>query len=647
MSTLELLRSDVPFEMKYAHDDESELLTPTESAINSVIFRLCGVFRMPIKKKYSVTSYYVNGFLNKRSISMAYSAILDDFLMEYNHDIKYRLEDIATATIMSGFNEIYNDVALESRRHDGSVLMTELLDIQMEPKLLEAIAFLNDNPQPQHVSTIFSTLKDIIFSKKHRKNGVAIAYLSETVSPRQLNQCLGVRGFASDLDNRIYQTPIATSYTLGLRDIKDASKESRGAAIALKNSTDAITKSETFARETQMITEIVDELTREDCGTTDGLIFHVRPPGMTDANEKFAGDLRGIVGQYYKLRPEDDWKLIRSGDSRLFGQTIILRTALSCKAKHKNQICIACYGKFGYHIPKGFNVGHWSCSKMNEPASQSLLSTKHYLVSADGGVTSMTGEDLHYFRTDKHNKIFLNFDMRKYKEIKILVPDEALSGLSNIQDEDTLLSAEIWNVSHVKEFTLELVSNTGEYTKHTVRLSKYAKTGVFSNFFVSHAINKYEHSGRNYVINLKGFNTKKPLVLVPDVVFDYSEYNKELRKVLQDSKTREGEKIYTAGQLTKALYSLINVKLYAHVSALAVIAYAMTAEDAKNEDYRLVRGVEAPVTTASTLLNKRTLALSLAYGKVDTLFKIDVTDQYNAETHPLAVLFDPAGMMNN
>jgi len=644
METSEVLNFNELTDMKYV--DGSEMLTPTELVINVIIFKLCSVLRMPIKNRYSVTSYYVNGFLNKRSISSAYSAILDDFLMYHNQDIDYRLEELATVTIMRGFNEIYNDVALASRRYDGSVLLTELLDIQMEPKLMESIKFLNDNPKPEYVNSVFDTLKDIIFSKEYRQNGVAIAYLSETVSPRQLNQCLGVRGFASDLDNRIYQTPIATSYALGMRNIEDAAKESRGAAIALKNSTDAITKSETFARETQMITEIIDTLSRDDCGAVDGLVFHVRPPGLTDANEKFSGDLKGIVGQYYKYKIEDPWTLIKPGDKHLFGKTVILRTALSCKAKHKNTICIECYGKFGYHIPAGFNVGHWSCSKMNEPASQSLLSTKHYLVSADGGVTIMTGEDLDFFRTDRHNKIYLNLDMRKYKEIRLLVPEEALSGLTNIQDEDTLLSAEIWNVSHVKEFTLELVSNDGVHTKHTVRLSKYAKTGVFSNIFVSHAIKRYEHVNKNYTISLKGFNTKKPLVLVPDVVFDYSEYNKELRKVLQDSKTREGEKIYTAGQLTKALYNLINIKLYAHVSALATIAYAMTAEDVKNDNYKLVRGVDAPIATASTLLNKRTLALSLAYGKVDTLFKVDVTNQDDTETHPLAVLFDPAGVMN-
>jgi len=645
MTCTEILESDQPFTMKYVAEDKEELLTPAEMAINNIVFRLCSILKLPILQKYSVTSYYVNGFLNKNSISKAYSAILNTFLLETDTDTRYRLEDDVTYCILRGFNDIYNDVALESRRFDGSVLLTELLDIQMEPALLDSIDNLRRDPKPNNVTKIFDTLKEIVFSDRHRDNGVAIAYLSETVAPRQLNQCLGVRGFASDLDNRIYQNPIATSYTLGLRDITDAAKESRGAAIALKNSTDAITKSETFARETQMITEIIDTLVRTDCGSTKGLIFYVRPPGMTDANEAFSGDLKGIIGQYYKLRPEDKWSRI-TRDTDISGNTIILRTSLSCELTNKNEICIECYGKLGYHIPEGFNVGHWSCTKMNEPSTQSLLSTKHYMVSADGGVTEVTGEDTIYFRTDKHNRIFLNLDMRKYKEVKLMVPEEALSGLTNIQDEDTLLSAEIWNVSHVKEFTLELVTLKGELFKHTMRLSKYAKTGVFSNAFVAHAISRYTLKNKHYEINVKGFNIKKPLIMVPDVVFDYSEYNKELRKVLQDSKSREGEKIYTAGQLTKALYSLINTKLYAHISSLATIAYAMTTKDAKNGDYRLERGIDAPISTSSIILNKRTMALSLAYGKVDSLFKIDITSQETTETHPLAVLFDPVGVMN-
>ena len=639
MTIKDILSSDTHFVMKYV--DGEEKLTPGEMAINKVIFKLPSFLKLPIKKKYSIVNYFTNGMFSKKTISNAYTAILKD-IFENDIDIHLRLEDDITKIILLGVEEIQNQIALKSPEHEGSIILSELIDIQMEPELLKSIDTLDKSPSPANVSKVFDTVKKIIFSEKYKNNSVAIAYVSETVSPRQLNQCLGVRGYAFDLSNQIYQKPIATSYVLGLRDMMDVAKESRGAAIALRNSTEAIGKSETFAREMQMICSVVENLVRTDCGSTKGVTWLV-----TD------GALNTLIGQGYKLKEEDNWQIIKTSDTHLIGQIIILRTTLSCELKDKDSVCIRCYGSFGYHAPSkkegynGFNIGFWSSTKMNEPASQSLLSSKHYLVSADGGVFELSGED-RKFLSIKNNKIKMVVNHRDFVEANIRIPEESLMGLKNISEDNISSSIEIWNISKIKKFTIELIPKKGDTITHVVDIGRHDKYALITKALVSHAIRKkYKHEKGEFVISMKGYPMNGVICVVPDTVFDYNEYNNRLQSILKKSQSAEGERILNTKDLLASLHQFINSKLYCHVSALAMVAYSMSVKDRVNLDYDLNRGLESDVSTCAKILNNRTTALTIAYGGAAKIFETKIIDQNNQTPHPISVLFDPKGILNN
>lgn len=635
MTIKEILKSDACFIMKYV--DGEEKLAPVEMAVNTIIFILLKFLKKNIKMSYSITNFYVNGMFGKSTLIDSYSYILEDIFKD-GIPLDFRFEDGVTEIIQSGILSIQNDIALDSVEYEGSILLSELLSIQLEPSLMEAINKLDEEPNPRNVDKVFLTVKDIMFSDKFKSNSVAIAYMSESVSPRQLNQCLGVRGYAFDLNNQIYQKPIATSYTLGLRDMCDVAKESRGAAIALRNSSDAIAKSETFAKDMQMICSIVDKLERTDCGATDGIKLLVE-----------SGMVPTIHGQYYKMNIEDEWKLLKIEDTHLEGKIIIIRTTLSCQLEDDSSVCIRCYGNFGFHVSapkpgyKGFNIGHWSSSKVTSPASQSLLSTKYYLTSADGGTVTLSGEDRAMVMV-KDNRLRLTKNLLSVgiSNINIRINEEYLDDLKNLSVDLIDTSIDIWSISKIDKFTIEITDKNGIISNHLIDLSTYGKHLLVTKSFVKHILRKkYKLESNEFVIPLKGFSPTAVLFIIPDTVFDYNEYNVKLRSILQKSKTPEGESITNTKELLVTVHRFVNSKLYCHISAIAMIAYSMSVKNRLELDFNLNRCLESDIATSARILHNRSSALIIAYGSTSQIFNTVMVGNKKSAPHPLTVIFEP------
>lgn len=110
----------------------------------------------------------------------------------------------------------------------------------------------------------------------------------------------------------------------------------------------------------------------EDCGTKHFVIFSV------DNKRK----LSQIVGRhYYRLdenyeKISEDLYTITEQSTDLIGQTIGLRSPVTCAGKH---VCATCYGRQLSKINKDVNTGLVATNKLTEPLTQRLLSAKHLL----------------------------------------------------------------------------------------------------------------------------------------------------------------------------------------------------------------------------------------------------------------------------
>ena len=619
--------------------------TENENMINSYIFESLDRYGIKLpKQKYSITHHYVNGFYTKDSISNSFNAILLDLLEEdrikVNDDIRYFGSHIKYV-----LSSVTNHMIKKSKRFEAGIHMKDLLDIQFDSRLIKQIKLFKESPSPKRVQLVYNAVKEVMNDPKNKSNNAAIFYLSNTVSPRQMNQVLGVIGYSSDTSNRIYGNPVYSNYFMGLRTMEEVSKESRGAAIALKNSSAAISDSESFAKKVQLVGSTLKNIVYKDCGSEIGIEFLVESAGVNDAGEDVPSSIKGIYGQYYKLKPEDKWKLVKKDDTHLEGKTIILRTTLSCKLSNKHSVCVKCYGNMGYHIAANHNVSYWSAGKITEPMNQSLLSTKHYLQSADAGVVRLDPNEDRVLMVrkgrDNNNKeanqdefeLKMKIDPKKYKEVLLILPTESVRGLKNIGSKDNISSKEIMNASKVKEFKIQTIDKNGKVTIIDVNLGRKNKYGVISKLLIAYAMNgNYEVLPREYHINITKFNKTHPIMIIPKVVFDYSEYNKSLRGLF----SKEYENVE---EMTKTLFRFINSKLYCHIAPIAAVAYTMTTKDKKNGDLSIDRSLDAKVTSTTTLSTSKNLTLSLASGSVN-IFSSYMFNNKN-DGHIVSSIFRP------
>ena len=594
------------------------------------------------KPDFKLENHLVDGLYGKSTIGNIAGSIIEEMIYQLESPLPFEQFGREYYELLEYIqnNEIMNYVEFIS-----NTSMADMLEVDNDPRLRKAKQNLIDGPSPAKVNKVYDAVREIMFDPKINKhNYVAKSYVSAIASPKQQDQCWGTRGYPADLDGKIFTRCIVPSYFEGIDNVADMALESRGAVTALYFSGTAIQASETFSKKLQLTASIIKDLEYHDCGTTEGLPMYVRPSGVTNG-EKHNGDLFYIKSMYYKMRQEDtEWKLITK-DSDIEGKNIILRTALSCKSHDANNVCYKCYGKISLKMPVSFNLGNWAATQMTEQVNQSLLSTKHYIVSADGKVYILTEDELKLFIL-KNNSLFLNVgDMRKFKSIHMLVSEEEASGLKDLNSSAVLIPSRI---SALKNIILELVDKDDKKHVYTLNMNRTGGTAVFNNRFLNHIKNsEVEYDGTNYKINLKGWKKQAPFAFIPDAVYDYRKLASNIASCVESLKSPHGTKILTSGELLMTLHDVVNTKLSVHMSALATIAKSLSVVSMQELDLRVNQGVNSDVCTLYRRI-RSSVATSWAVGDSKKAFALarDSEDS-NTSDHRLNVLFRPKEIMED
>ena len=88
-------------------------------------------------------------------------------------------------------------------------------------------------------------MKDSILSN----NNLARAARGRFVRMGQIVQCVGPRGYATDIDSYIFKEPILQGFAYGITDLRGSMQESRSAAKAIFWQGDPMAESEYFNRQ--------------------------------------------------------------------------------------------------------------------------------------------------------------------------------------------------------------------------------------------------------------------------------------------------------------------------------------------------------------------------------------------------------------
>jgi len=157
--------------------------------------------------------------------------------------------------------------------------------------------------------------------------------------------------------------------------------------------------------------------------------------------------LRRLQGRYYRLENTRDYNVIEGHEENIVGKTIYVKSPATCSAK--DGICWHCYGQL-YHTNKGISIGGYAGSRITEPVSQRVLSTKHLLTTVSEKIEF--NADFYKFFTINANEILLNItnDDINLNDYSLVIINKNIISINEYDDTDFNTFVTIFHVKHKK-----------------------------------------------------------------------------------------------------------------------------------------------------------------------------------------------------
>jgi hypothetical protein len=523
-------------------------------------------------------------------------------------------------------NTMYNELQLHCSRFVTGLDITDFTEITTNPVLDQRsvdMPLTDKGVQDTHAMVI-----DLINnSPLYKRNPLAVAIRTGIARMGQALQCLGPRGFLTDMDSNIFMHPITTSYVQGVRTLYDSMIESRSAAKSLMNSTKPLQDAEYFSRRQQLICMNVKRLHHCDCGSKNYLLWHVRDVRYEGENKVSDGDLKTIVGKYYLDEETGGLKVVREGDRHLIGKTIKMRSPVAgCSHPDPYGICSTCYGEGSLAIPADSNLGHIACVSMTALIGQLILSTKHFDGSASVESIVLGALEKKYLEADLMANAYYLHPKLKGREVKLYLPREQAPGLPDIKMINNVEELNVSRISTFETITMTVQDKDGVGTEmvplETRVKARYASlTHDFLRYLKQ--VNYRITEGGDYEFDLSKWDVKLPMFVLPMSHFNMSDHQRDIA-VMLESTAEELEKrsaVISPSSMLVEFYDLVNHRLSVNLSVLEVILYSSMVVSAMDNNYDLPKTwTSSGVGVMRMLLRNRSLSAQMGYEKHHHVF---------------------------
>lgn len=603
---------------------------------------------LQITSKYNLSNFFHNNMytgdvlhnwmevLNRDIIECIVKPNQDRSLLEKGHVKMWEIT-----------NNIYNEVLDLILPFASSLSIEDLLEIQMDDRLLDAIKTLSVKQDGESVTNCYNVLEDIIYNKEEIKdNFIVKGYKANSINRNQAKQLVGPRGFVTEINNKIYKTPIASSFTLGLNNILEMAMESRSGAKALNMSHKAIQESEYFARELQIACMPIEKVVDGDCGSKKYMDWYMFPGDNTRKP-----DINNMEGIRF-INPETGKEdiLFKHHAPLVNGKKIKIRTALSCTLENSRHICSACMGELSYAMPINNNVGHYCVTSATEKITQGILSTKHLITSATAADIVLDDTSSMFFAIKNGSTYYFKNIFDGKTKYNIIIDQESGFAIKDLAPHANVHKFDPNRVAMLNTIILEKISPKGETELYPIQIKQGNRYGTLSHDFMEYiSNNRYIMDDLDrYVISMDKWDYKKPLINMPEIEYDFLTLITLFRKELKFMDTDEiGVCKMTVERLLQTTFNIINYKLDFNLALLAVIIYAFTIKDPYNGDYSLARNVDEPlVGDLSTIISNRSLGGLYPWEEVISNILSATSFNTNRFDHPLDVFFTPQQVIN-
>jgi hypothetical protein len=512
-------------------------------------------------------------------------------------------------------NNIQNEVTKMAESHVTSIDVLDFIEVVEHP----IIKSVTESCEPTQISIqkTTDTIRNAIYNDVSLSNNALIkAVKCKMVNEGQVSQCVGVRGFTTEVDGSILKVPILTNYTRGMKSLYNFMAESRSAAKALYFSESPLQDAEYFARRLQLLSMTVERLVYVDCGTTKYLEWRVNPPTLDDKGKTvYPGDLKFMVGKYYLDELTGTLKEIKGNEEHLFNQVLKVRSVLYCQYPNGHEVCEMCFGALAKNVSRFANLGHLCAATMTQQTSQSVLSAKHLDPNSISANIVLSELNAKYLAVNAEKNAYLIRKELKNQGATLTISRDEAIGLTDILGMDDLTEINPTRLSSIECIEITVRSKNEEISIPIFVNQGNRKAVLTMEFLKYLKIHRWETDGKNnFVFDLKDWNFDQAVMVLPDMEYSFSDHSHQIAKVIESSMKNITDRSspHSPVATLQELFLLVNAKLNVNIAALEVIIYAIMIPT--KGSYGMARNHPSPVLGITNMvIYNRSLSNSYAY----------------------------------
>jgi len=609
----------------------------------------------PLLKKHHVSSILKGGYLNKSTHIQLLNVIYWDVAQTYNLNTPAARDDL-TKLMYEITNNLYNELSCRLEEYVVTMDLLDFLEVDRQPDIHKALNTVTATDES--ISQTYKVILDQLYNNPALDhNSVAFATRSGMVNKNQVVQCVGPRGYVTEVDGYIMKVPILRGFFRGMRSAYNAISESHSAGKALFFAEAPLQEGEYFSRRLQLMTMSTEVIERDpmvqyidnrgieinhthngDCGSTDYLSWNVKGPVKQGEDEIYPGDLKFLAGKYYLDQETNTLKPITKNDKHLIGKTLKIRTVLGCKHHNKHGVCSVCFGKMGDNVSPYANIGHLAAAMMTQQITQSILSTKHLIASSSSEAIYLPEAALRILKVNnRDSSIFIHKEW-KNKGIEIIVSSSNAHGLSDLEIMD-----DIDNINPVRVSAIEFMEIRYMEGKHQRHLPVHTDfhgcpailTSEFLHYLKLHGWETDQNG--NFIFTFDNWDFSKPVFSVPQKEYSYARHASEISGIIESRLKDITDRIHpdSPKATLMELFDLVNSKLSVNIVCLEVIMYSIMCADITNNKFGLARNHKtAGLGVRELIIFNRSLSAAYAYERLgmkvinrpSTFFKNDRDD---------------------
>lgn len=512
-------------------------------------------------------------------------------------------------------NMIYNDMSYRLEEYVISLDVVDFIKVLQTPEMvaMEATLEPNEDSIANAYSVISSTLRN---RQEMLDTPISKMVRSGLISEKQLHQCLGPRGYLTDTDSEIFHHPIMSGYIHGIRSIHDNMIESRSASKSMEFAKEPLQTAEYFSRRLQFVSQTVETLHHEDCGSTKYLPWYVRGEEVRNGEVVYDGDLKQIVGKNYM---DDDGvlKTVKATDTHLIGRKLNMRSVIYCFHPDPSGVCQTCFGKLSDSVPDNTNLGQLCATYVTQQSSQAVLSVKHLDGTASVDPVLLTEEEQKFLQVTGGGNSYKLADRLKGNKISLVVRPGEVKNLTDVLEIDDVAKLPETRVTEIKVISVKVETETLIYEQE-IEVNEKRRLSSFTHDMLRHIREKkwtYDENG-NVIIDMEGWDFDKAVLVLPLRTFNMSDHSKEIAAVIEScvENTEQRDSFDSPVSTLVELFTLVNEKLNVNLAILEVVLYAAMIVSAKDNDYALPKpwGKQGMGVMRQTM-DYRNLAVRMAY----------------------------------